>query len=84
MAKSLKKKSPRKQGPKKGLAYFTTQALERAVKKGTKKKAENAKSLIGYTVKELNGWVIKEHKNGRIEKISRIPKTKRPNRLVLD
>ena len=84
MAKSVKKKSAKKQGPKKGVTYFSTRSLERAVKKGTKNKARGAKSLIGYTVKELNGWVVKEHKSGVIEKISRLPKTKRPSRLVLD
>lgn len=84
MAKVVKKKSVKKQGPKKGVAYFSTRALERAVKKGTKNKAGSAKGLIGFTVKELNGWVVKEYKNGTIVKVSQVPKTKRPSRLVLD
>ena len=84
MAKKVKKKVVKKQGPKKGIAYFSARALERAVSKGTKNKTVVAQKIIGYTVKELNGWIIKEHKGGRIERISKIEKTKRPKRLVLD
>jgi hypothetical protein len=83
-AKKTIKKAVKKKGPKKGLGYFSLQALERAVSKGTKKKAEIAIEMVGYTVKESNGWIVKEYANGTEEKISKLKKTKRPNRLVLD
>jgi len=83
MAKKLKKKRVKKIGPSKGLVYFSTRVLKRAVAKGTKSVASKAMALVGYTVKELDGWVVKEYKDGSIEKISKIEKAS-PNKLVLD
>lgn len=83
-AKKPLKKAAKKRGPRKGLGYFSVQALERAVSKGTKKKAGIAIEQVGYTVKESEGWVVKEYEGGREEKISKVKKTKRPTRLVLD
>jgi hypothetical protein len=82
--KKAVKKAVKKKGPKKGVGYFSLQALERAVSKGTKNKAEIAIEMLGYTVKESKGWIVKEYADGREEKISKLKKTKRPNRLVLD
>ena len=69
MAEKEKKKSAKKQGPKKGLAYFSTRVLKRAVAKGTKDKALVAKKIMGYTVKQEGEWVVKEYADGRIVKI---------------
>lgn len=84
MPKTVKKKAVKKTGPSKGVAYFSTRSLERAVSKGTKDKAQVARRLVGYTVKEANGWVVKEYADGTIERISKIKTTPRPKTLELD
>lgn len=62
---------------------LTTQVLERAVKKGTRHIADEAKELVGYTVKEKDGWVVKEYKDGKITRISKVSRTK-SSKLILD
>lgn len=84
MPKTVKKKAVKKVGPKKGVAYLTTRALERAVSKGTKNLEAEAIELMGYVVKQKGNWVVKEYADGRIVKISAIEKAKRPKELVLD
>jgi hypothetical protein len=84
MPKIVKKKAIKKTGPSKGLVYFTTRALERAVKKGTKDLAQVAHKLVGYTVKEADGWVVKEYADGNIERITKIKIIHSPKTLVLD
>lgn len=83
MPKTVKKKAVKKTGPSKGVAYFSVRSLERAVSKGTKDESQIAIDVIGYTVKELNGWVVKEFVDGAIEKISKIEKS-HTNHFVLD
>jgi hypothetical protein len=84
MAKKAKKKSAKKMGPKKGVAYFSTRALERAVLRGTKNEKNEAIDLLGYTVVEKNGWIVKEDADGHIVRISKVKKAKRPLHFVLD
>jgi len=75
MPKIVKKKAIKKAGPSRGIAYFSKQSLERAVSKGTKEESQIAIDVVGYTVKELEGWVVKEFEDGTIEKISEIEKS---------
>jgi hypothetical protein len=84
MPKTVKKKAVKKTGPKKGVAYLTTRALERAVAKGTKHLESEAMSLMGYVVKQKGNLVVKQYADGKVEKISTIKKVKRPKELVLD
>lgn len=85
MAKKVKKKKAvKKSGPKKGVAYLTKRALTRAISKGTKNEESEAIDLLGYTVKEDNGWVIKQYASGQKERISRIHVSKSSSKLVLD
>ena len=72
MTKKAKKAAVKKTGPSKGLVYLTTQALQRAVSAGTKNEKTEAFELLGYTVKEKNGWVVKEYEDGTIERIVEI------------
>jgi hypothetical protein len=74
MPKSTKKKPVKKTGPSKGLSYFSARSLERAVSKGTKDVSKIAIDLVGYTVVEMKGWVVKEFEDGSYEKISKIEK----------
>ena len=84
MAKKVKSKKATKSEPKGGLVYLTTRILERAVAKGTKSKKADAIRIKGYTVVEKDGWVVKEYAGGRIERVSKIKKVKRPRTLALD
>ncbi|MDI1355295.1 MAG: hypothetical protein PSX36_10265 [bacterium] len=85
MAKNIKKKkATKKSGPKKGVAYLTKRALTRAITKGTKNEESDAIDLLGYTVKEDNGWVIRQYASGQKERISRINVSKSSSTLVLD
>jgi hypothetical protein len=70
--KAKKRKAGKKVGPEKGLVYFSKRALIRAVTKGTKNEEAEAMELLGYTVKEEDGWVIKQYENGEKEQISKI------------
>jgi hypothetical protein len=85
MAKKAKpKKASKKSGPKKGIAYLTKRALTRAITKGTKNEESEAIDLIGYIIKEDNGWVIKQYASGKKERISRISGSNSTSQLVLD
>ena len=83
MSKTVKKKVLKKTGPSKGILYFSTRLLERAVSKGTKDEAQIAIDTVGYTVIEDNGWVVKKFADGTYEKISKIEKFI-TNHFVLD
>lgn len=82
--KKAAKKAVKKTGPNKSTAYFTTRALERAVSKGSRNKSRKAMKVIGYTVIESEGYIVKKYADGREEKIAKLAITKRPSRLVLD
>lgn len=77
------KKAVKKAGPSRGIAYFSKRSLERAVLKGTKEESHIAIHVVGYTVKESEGWVVKEFVDGTTEKISEIEKSQ-IDRFVLD
>lgn len=79
-----KKVAKKKVGPKKGTTYFTTQSLERAVKKGTRSVRSKAVKSAGYTVVQKGDWVVREFADGRSVRISRIIRTRRTGTLALD
>jgi hypothetical protein len=82
MAKSIRKKAA--QHAKKSSPYLTKRALERAVSKGTRHTADNAKTQRGHVVTAKNGWVVKVNRDGSEEKISKLPATKPNTPIVLD
>ncbi len=82
--KAKKRKLGKKVGPKKGIAYLTKRALIRAVTKGTKNEELDAMNLLGYTVKEEDGWVVKLYASGEKERISKIVVSKSSAEVVLD
>lgn len=49
-----------------------TEWLRETAKKATQEAAVRAMSVMGYVVYCKDGWVIKEYKDGRIEKITEI------------
>lgn len=64
-------------------AYLTKRTLVRAINKGSKALKQNAIEVMGYTVVEKDGWVVKEHADGHLEKISKIEPVKRPQHFDL-
>ena len=46
------------------------------------KAAEESMNLMGYTVIEENGWIIKRYSDGKIEKLNKVPKLK--GKIYLD
>ena len=82
--RARKKAGVKKSGPSKNVVYLTVRALKRAVAKGTKNKKAEAIELLGYTVIEKDGWVVKEFADGHTEAISKLNKVKRAAVLVLD
>lgn len=53
-------------------AYLTTRILLREAKKAVKAASEDAMERMGYIVKAEDGWVVKEYKDGTIERIKQI------------
>lgn len=78
------KKVAKKVGPKKGTTYFSTQSLERAVRKGTRSVRSNAVKSAGYTVVQKGNWVVREFADGRSVRVSKIQRTQRSGHLALD
>lgn len=79
--KTLKSK---KRNSKRDSVNLTTEVLKRAVKSGSLNLEKDAMDLMGYTVIEENGWVIRKYRNGKTTKVSKLVKSKRPKKLVLD
>lgn len=51
---------------------ITKRVVIRASKAGVKKAAKNTMNVMGYNVVAKDGWVVKEFKNGEIERIAPI------------
>lgn len=79
-----KVKTSKKITKSKGIVYLTARALERAVIKGTKNEKADAIRLMGYTVVEKNGWVVREFADGNFERISEIVKADSSAHFFLD
>ena len=63
--------------------YLTSRHLNHATSKGFKEASENAMEVAESIVVARDGWIVRLHKDGQIEKLRKIPKVDRP-RLVLD
>lgn len=53
-------------------AYLTKEVLNRAVRKGVKKAAADAMDTAGSVVSTKGCWLVRYHKNGRIEQIRKL------------
>lgn len=68
-------------------AMSSEEVQERTRKAGIvfpKSLREIAIETVGYTTIALDGWVVRDYGDGRIERISKIEKAKRPKKLKLD
>ena len=55
-----------------GFAYLTKRVLVRKAKSAGRVAAKNAMELMGYVVTVKDGWVVKEHQDGRVEQIEKL------------
>lgn len=64
--------------------YLTKRLLVRKAKSAGKSAARRAMENAGFLVKVENDWVVKEHEDGRKEKISFIGPPVTSNQIILD
>lgn len=55
-----------------GFAYLTKRIVVSKAKSAGKAAAKNAMNLMGYVVTVKDGWVIKEHQDGKVEQIEKL------------
>lgn len=55
-----------------GFAYLTKRIVVSKAKSAGKAAAKNAMELMGYVVTVKDGWVIKEHQDGKVEQIEKL------------
>ena len=53
--------------------YLTSRALKRATSKGLKEASENAMEVADSMVVVQDGWGVRIHKDGKTQKIEKIP-----------
>lgn len=63
--------------------YLTSRALRSATSKGLKEASENAMEVADSIVTAKDGWIVRLHKDGRTQKIKKIPAVK-SRAIVLD
>lgn len=64
--------------------YLTKRRLVSAAKSGLRKAAAETMKVMGYVLIAEEGWLVKKHADGHIEKISPIEKANSNESLVLD
>ena len=79
MAK-IKKPAP----PKAPRNYLTKRRLATAARMGIRIAAVNTMNVMGYTVITHEGWVVKKHADGTIEKITPLATKEKNTRVRLD
>ena len=62
--------------------YLTKRIVGRAARQGLTEAAEQTMKVMGFTVIAHDGWVVKKHTDGRLEKITKLNSVNRT--LALD
>ncbi|WP_145859665.1 hypothetical protein [Pedobacter suwonensis] len=57
---------------KDGFAYLTKKILVDKAKSAGKVAAKNAMEVMGFVVTVKDGWVVREHSDGRVEQIEKL------------
>lgn len=65
-------------------AYITKRILLRTSQKAIKFASQKAMLIAGYIVKVQNEWVVREYKDGTIEKILKLTPKVKPQDVILD
>ncbi len=66
------KTSKSRSATKDGFAYLTKKILVGKAKSAGKIAAKNAMDVMGYVVTVKDGWVVREHRDGSIDKIEKL------------
>ena len=64
--------------------YLTKRILFRQSNKAMNEAAEGAMELVGYVVVAEDGWVVKKHINGNVERIKQLETVEQPEKIILD
>ena len=69
---------------RKDKAYITKRILLSASSKAVKLAWMKAMGRAGHVVRVKDGWVVREHQDGIIERISKLGPKVKPQEIVLD
>lgn len=64
--------------------YLTKRILLRASRRAILNASKRAMLVAGYVVKVQNNWVVREYKDGTIQKILELSPEVKPQEIVLD
>jgi hypothetical protein len=64
-----KRPATAKKGNKKS-PYLTKRILVTAAKSGVRRAAKETMEIMGYNIIAQDGWIVKKHANGVIERVS--------------
>lgn len=64
--------------------YLTKRITFSQSNKAIKTAAKDAMELVGYVVVAEDGWVVKKHHDGTVERIKEIDKVEQPEKIILD
>ncbi|MBL4821292.1 MAG: hypothetical protein JKY98_09950 [Gammaproteobacteria bacterium] len=53
--------------------YLSKRVLKRAASKGFREASEKAMEVAGSVVTIKDGWLVREHRNGTVDKIEKLP-----------
>ncbi len=65
-------------------AYLTKRDIVRVATAAVIKASEQAMETVGYVIKAENGWLVRENKDGSIDRIKEIKGASIRGKLVLD
>lgn len=65
-------------------AYITKRILLRTSHRAIDLASKEAMRIAGYIVKVQNGWVVREYKDGTIQKILKLSPKVKPQEIILD
>lgn len=63
--------------------YLSKRAIVRSASAAVKKAAHKAMDAAGYVVTAENGYVVKRTAEGKVTRLSKLEKVKRPLKIVL-
>jgi len=69
---ATKKKTTSRNKTSDGFAYLTKRVLVSKARSAGKIAAKNAMEIMGYVVTVKDGWVVKQHQDGRVEQLEKL------------
>lgn len=78
----MKAKSHGKEHSKK--AYLTKRMFVSSGARAIREAASRAIEIQGFLILAKDGWIVKKHEDGHIEKLIQLEEIQRPTEIVLD